>query len=1496
MERGYRYLHPKRRRHRGIWRNGVVRRSRAGSPLVRLTLAGLSILLSFWAGTVLQVSRALPPSDNQAFAPTDRDHLAAAAATAAAENAAKSKGRAGVRLASPKSREEEAGGGPIAQPTVGGGGGRAGRPPMLRRSVYTSVDYKGGDIHGVGPLEAETAMECRSLCVRDGRCLKWSLQEKDNLCWLKGEGGTRNEGAVGITSGIVRNKQDETVKTPNYGKESPPPPELCCPEGAAEPPPGVHALDLWDDQPGSDWTSSYPLGNGHLGAMLGMGTFEDTIFVSDGSLWAGKGKTAGRSGFPQSPDRYDMYQEFQKAREALLNGEYAVGQEAAGHMPTAPDGFVSSFEYAGEVYLEFGGGGAGSEHLDREQSGGPREGIVDGYIRHLHLNNGTAEVAFGSVGGVEPNASPVRLLHRREVFASNVDGVLAMRLSCKEEESGKGCLSFAATPKRGGKPLFTEAWELPPPRGRQLDNTAAGTGEGEAGQGGGAYVGLFRPPGGSGEKSELGFHLCAAVIPMGGGGAGAVAEEFLDQGSQRHHPEGPRGESPADALTLAKLGNGPGERPSRVPPGPARGEPRHRAALSADDARAEAMVLVSVVTEDDPETEDEKERRLHRRAAGAGDFGSEWTGDEEGRGWWENGSERDPSSWKDQSEEDRGEVRGGGGGRADIAHRRQREGAPWRDGTRRRVLGGEERDTPAGAKRERGGSTDNEKQRELRRRCLERVEAAAGLGFERLRRRHTDDVEAMFDRVDFSLGSSSDGTGVVERKTSGARSLSSSGSCVAGLPVRTRVSRSGKACMEGGEEAEDPAAKRVKDNVKTVAGRTVVDDGLIELMYHYGRYLMISGSRPGGRPLNLQGIWANSLKAKWEGDYHMNINLQMNYWGAHTAGLPECAAPLVPFVEALSDGGRQTAHRQGAVAIPLIYYRAPGWVSHANTDRWGGTAAHGDAVWALCPTCGAWMALHLWEAYEFTRDASLLLSSVVPVLEGAVTFFLEYMVLADDGLGDGTCLLTGPSTSPENSLPAVKKNVPEKKVTAGTNGGKGEKPPPDVVFPFVAMSPAIDVSIVRQLLENFIQSSREAVLRLGLLQNGGPPSLLGLPPDWTAEDAPRLFNPPGPVAWEEEQAYPDHAAPPSDESFASVSGRLRRLSERSEEALSKLPNQGRPSIGGDGMLREYRGVDTSDLPDPGHRHSSGLWALYPGFQIAPGEDKDLFDAAAATVQYKLDKGGGHTAWSRAWLVNLRARLFQGAEALDSLRGVLRDQCVGSMFSLHPPLTKTPGKELAECLSCFGIHQEGNRVRKNKEPKKIGSGLVTADGAVFQIDGNLGFLAGVNEMLLQSQYWHPRKLREEGSSPRAGSRRTQFSSSPPAVGSVEIRLLPALPDDWPAGTFRGLRTRGGYEVDVKWDNGEITSGSLRPVTSSAAATGENDNGRSARVEANPLPPCRVLSRTRLKAVLVVDGREVSNVARFTSDDEGDFEGGVLWFSVGVEALQPGEEARFLPIDS
>ncbi|CAB1106634.1 GH95 [Ectocarpus sp. CCAP 1310/34] len=323
------------------------------------------------------------------------------------------------------------------------------KKPALLKSVYHSVDYKGGDIQGVGPLNVEDEKECRSLCVRDGRCLKWTLQLKEMVCWLKDAGGTRNEDVPGLTSGVVRDEEDTTIPKPRYGKEPPPPPLQCCPDAAGEPPAGVHALDLWDDEPGSDWTTSYALGNGYLGAMLGMRTFKDTMFMSHGSLWSGKGKhKAGGAtfDFPLSPDRYDK---FRSARESLLDGDVHAAQEAAGRMPTSPEGFVGSFEYAGELLLEFGEGGG-------QQAGGEREkGPVDGYIRHLHLNNGTAEATFSSKGppdsggfglglglgfGTSRGQREGRLVHRREAFASNVDGVLAMRLSCKEEESGRGCL------------------------------------------------------------------------------------------------------------------------------------------------------------------------------------------------------------------------------------------------------------------------------------------------------------------------------------------------------------------------------------------------------------------------------------------------------------------------------------------------------------------------------------------------------------------------------------------------------------------------------------------------------------------------------------------------------------------------------------------------------------------------------------------------------------------------------------------------------------------------------------------------------------------------------------------------------------------------------------------------------------------------------------------------------------------------------------------------
>lgn len=130
----------------------------------------------------------------------------------------------------------------------------------------------------------------------------------------------------------------------------------------------------------------------------------------------------------------------------------------------------------------------------------------------------------------------------------------------------------------------------------------------------------------------------------------------------------------------------------------------------------------------------------------------------------------------------------------------------------------------------------------------------------------------------------------------------------------------------------------------------------------------------------------------------------------------------------------------------------------------------------------------------------------------------------------------------------------------------------------------------------------------------------------------------------------------------------------------------------------------------------------------------------------------------------------------------------------------------------------------------------------------------------------------------------------------MRLLPALPDEWPAGSFRGLRTRGGYEVDVVWNRGEIVAASLRLVASTSAAAGaENgDKSRDRPLEVQP-PRLRVLSRTQLTAVLVldVDGNEVlgRNEAGFPSNERGVLEGGIHWYSVSTEALRMGEEARF-----
>lgn len=180
------------------------------------------------------------------------------------------------------------------------------------------------------------------------------------------------------------------------------------------------------------------------------------------------------------------------------------------------------------------------------------------------------------------------------------------------------------------------------------------------------------------------------------------------------------------------------------------------------------------------------------------------------------------------------------------------------------------------------------------------------------------------------------------------------------------------------------------------------DPSLIALLFHYGRYLLISSSRPGGVPANLQGIWNAQMQPPWSSNYTLNINLEMNYWLAEVTDLPEAVVPLRDYIEALARRGAPLAER---------VYGAPGWAAHHCSDVWGyddpvGDGTH-DLAWAFWPMAGAWLVTHLWERYRFGGDLDEL-RAAWPVIRGAAEFVLAWADERGGRLGFDL------STSPEN--------------------------------------------------------------------------------------------------------------------------------------------------------------------------------------------------------------------------------------------------------------------------------------------------------------------------------------------------------------------------------------------------------------------------------------------------------------------------------------------------
>ncbi|MEC3907878.1 glycoside hydrolase family 95 protein [Tamlana sp. 2201CG12-4] len=190
--------------------------------------------------------------------------------------------------------------------------------------------------------------------------------------------------------------------------------------------------------------------------------------------------------------------------------------------------------------------------------------------------------------------------------------------------------------------------------------------------------------------------------------------------------------------------------------------------------------------------------------------------------------------------------------------------------------------------------------------------------------------------------------------------------------------------------------------------KTNPDLHLDELIFHYGRYLLISSSRPGGIPANLQGIWNQDVRPPWSSNFTANINVQMNYWIAEPLNLPEMHKPLLDFVSNLSVNGAKTAK---------INYGMRGWCSHHNTDIWASTNPVGNIStsdkrspsWANFPMSGAWFSKHVYEHYTYNRDTTYLRNHAYPIMKGAARFVLDWLWEGPDGY-----LVTGPSVSPEN--------------------------------------------------------------------------------------------------------------------------------------------------------------------------------------------------------------------------------------------------------------------------------------------------------------------------------------------------------------------------------------------------------------------------------------------------------------------------------------------------
>jgi hypothetical protein len=1274
---------------------------------------------------------------------------------------------------------------------------------------------------------------------------------------------------------------------------------------------GPAVTPMWFDMPAPDWTSAFPIGNGRMGAIVSWQPWQEIIPLSEDTLWTPfahanyKQKPPpgqalkDRLKYEKSSGRMPKAEAINTMRKKMWEGDVEGAEKLCGKLSA---GQVSSFSFLGNIAIDVTPLSPSSKPAGAEAAV-QLDPVVSRYERRLQFDQGTTQVRFTSRAGAKDKeggeqGAESTVWHAREAFASATDQLVVMRLKCgavaeaaEEANDHGGCMAVELGVNRPQMQPYatitTESLQLEEPLRRLLEQELVGA----AGAKPGNDI-LAAAKGTAGallkgvelhmvcvhsldDAPGVGYAACAAAVPANertrGGGASGKGKE----------------EGKGAVLPKVEIIQPTGK-------GGARLKVSHLGSRSSPELSSELVVLLAGATSFHKERQEQPaqspvELCQARLARGAAEIimGS----------------------------------RGSAGGSAGAS---------------------------AGAGVGTGGG---------------------GYGYAAMRRRHVEEHQHLFSTNTLQLHPHLSPTSTAAN--------ASDASITSGLLPPTNA-------------LHDLASSRID---RKGVGAYVPELILLEQLYNMGRYLLIGSSRPGTQPMNLQGIWGNALEAQWHGDYHININMQMQYWAAGATNLRRTVEPMLQFVHEIARSGELTADvyypngkAQGAVDGGQDGRRSGhGWVAHGFTDIWMGTPPYDEMQWALCPTCGAWVALALWDEFEYgwpwrtpVRRAGVdgegaaqrgetkatlaaqcaavrqgdgassaaddpglggactalayLHFVAFPVLRSSALFFLDYLHVSSTPPGgagatptqsEPPLLFTMPSTSPENSYRCC--------------GGRSL---------FLAAGPAFDTAVLVALFEAVLRAGG-LLIKWGVFSEqkageGGSKSKewakvtvasLANDDQWMTHLTPHYAHFAAKGGYYQHHRYGTTKGSWESENEQEWSREgMDKLLERIRSTLERLPNGGRPYLndkgdtsgadgsgagaGADGdnaVLMEYMGtamgidkrlaqrllksdssastvevmakaeaalpkvaltslpfdkgqtkptgtkptgIDTH-IPDPGHRHWSGVWPLYPGRVIHPysfgsTREQAVAQAARNTINKKLagadGPGGGHTGWSAVWAACLLLRLHDGDRALEYIRRVLGSFTTYGLLGLHPPLKPlSPSARRPSCYTCYTRADcpDSNTGNSQHHPKA----MTTMQGDFFQIDANLGLLAAMAEMLLQWRAVPASAVQAAKASSGAnglfeGGGADDGETSRGAHEMLLLHLLPALPQSWtrPAadasagagaasaagagddhrvesaseGRVVGLRAAGGVVVSMWWARGVVQEAWLEAEATRASA--------------------------------------------------------------------------------